>query len=186
MLASSCYDLFVFYCIGEKFLLHECIQEKKIPHICNHVIKNEGEKIWKMAQTWMEKVSAEQKLSFEAGDFFNYTETHISNNFSIAFFSLHTRLLHKSSNVGFHAIGLCNKLRLFQSSFSFLRFCLFGNFSIKIQKFIGRINGKHRKSENFFYDEALAFAITSTYCNKNAWAFFYRNWNRKGKSYGHS
>lgn len=122
-----------------------------------------------------EKVLSGAKVKLWSSRFFNYTETHISNNFSIAFFSLHIRLLCV-------VFWFSCALDYATTSAVFLYFCLFENFSIKTQKFIGWMNGKHRNICKLLLLQS-SLGTTLTYWNKNSFVkrTLLRNWNRKRK-----
>lgn len=93
----------------------------------------------------MKKLSVQQKLSFEVLFLITYLEQfpdcifHFTHTFV-------AQILECGISFAPDYATVLNFSLLF-----FPRFCLFGKISIKIQKFIGRINGIHRKSPNFFY-----------------------------------
>ena len=114
--------------------------------------------------------------------FFNYIETRTDlgwfPNYNSCLTHTHTfvLLIYRIS------FGLCNNLSQ--------RYCADSKKnSIKIQKFIGRINGKHRKSENFFHIRCCSslkrIAMEQKYTRKK-FSNVIEIEKKNSKSYGHS
>lgn len=113
--------------------------------------------------------------------FFNYTETRTDlgwfPNYNSYLTHTHTYVAHLWDFIWIMQQLVLNDIVLIQKKNS-----------IKIQKFIGRINGKHRKSENFFHIQccsSLKRIAMEQKCTRKKFPNVIEI-EKKGKSYGHS